>query len=215
MRQLRLLKETSHSPEEQMSARIVHSDLSDEILMECLADAMRRRLEVSPFNPSYAPGVVLQGEFLSSLTERLTAEGWQKTQRNQIDVLISPDAKVSVQVLTGGNGTGHFKCLPSSKNKRGKRSVELFKQNSGYGQQTLWKEQKQKHWIILFRSQDEQCFCELVFPVGVFGDLKTLRVEQRIVLPLIQIDKEGQTVKEVSPAQDVTEDIFLEVRPKA
>lgn len=216
MKQLRMFERDDLASEHQRSANDVHPDLSNDLLSECLFDGVRRSRDASPLNPANVPGVDLQGEFLASLTERLTPKGWRREQRGGIDLLISGDSAVSLQILTGGRGVGLYEEKPSSKNRRGKCSVEIFEKNTETQQLNLFDNAKRKHWVVLFRIQEEGCFCELVLPVGVLADGKTFNVARRVVLPPIQLDTELPVVQSAhSSAQDVPEDIVIEVRPKA
>lgn len=189
-----------------LSTKVVeHQDTRDEIAsladgltLEVLTQALRAAIVshdgTSPVGPRTWAGTNFWGEVVSQLREELLPKGWELQDDSNFALIISPCKQVQIACGRGAKGTGSFELAanPTTRSKRGPRTIAAIHANSCRGQHTfdfIGEPHVGATWFLLYERKGHWVFAELSLP-GSFCAVNG-RPDgwiMRIPLPPISVD---------------------------
>lgn len=174
------------------------ASLADGLSLEILVRTLRSAVIAYDGTSSLAPPTTAGTNFWSAavghLREELIPLGWERCDKANFPVIISPCEEVRIACGRGLNGTGNPDpdVNPTTRSKKGPRTIAAIHANSHRGQPSfafIEPPKKSKTWFLLYERDNDRVYAELSLP-GSFSDVNC-RPDgwiERIPLPPISVD---------------------------
>lgn len=189
-------------------AQLIRVGVTEQILLRSLWAGASRYAECTLNHPVTAPRFYCWSETVTGLADELTPNGWERIDRKNLPVLLSPDRSIGLIVSSGDERTGNPLLEPSKINS-GPKTTELIVSNRvrqlqmmGAGFDVYSKEEtvEWETWVFLYYRDPIQRVMksELSRPVGFTGSMQATKWDDRWILPSLPLDPEVQNLPEES-----------------
>jgi hypothetical protein len=193
--------------------RLSELGLTEEVLLEAARSWHLAWTNFTIDHPPAGVGISAWTESFGVLRRQLASSGWQRSDRANYSLIVSPDGTVAINVASGDSGTGLVGCTPSNKARRGVSTADAVSANRQQLELDLpvpdlphtRGEDGPMTWFLLLYRSDTEIRAELSLPAGI-SDGRVTRWQERIILSSISLD-DGLT--EVPPEGP---DLVLDVR---
>lgn len=183
--------------------RLRELGLTKDILLQAVSAGQLAHMSCTENHPPLMRGVYAWGETVRSLREQLAPAGWQRSDANNFSIVVNPGHTVSIAVATGDEETGSEHGNPSTRSKKGPRTVSAVQENSL--QMPLFPvevpidldpEQVGLTYFLLVRRDGSRVHSELSLPTSIVeGRVKGW--SERILLDDVELD--GSPIEFNSP----------------
>lgn len=196
----------------------LHPSLGMELLLEANKRGFEQRLEMTPAHPPTGPGTVHWIHFVGALRSILTSEGWSIQNRNNCPLILSPDRRLAIMVMTGNADTGKEHGDPTNQADKGPVLDASVRNNAQYDlfeadalDELENNDGSTQLWVLLYhveldKNGPRDIRTELSFPSN-FGQKKITEWGQRIILK--NMDPRNKEVQ-VPPKPDMPIDFDIE-----
>lgn len=188
--------------------RLAALGLAEAPLREAAMQAYLAVTRLTPHHPRIARGLAPWMEAIAALRDQLCHLGWQKSDFDNHELVVDPEGKTAIAVMTGDEGTGLAEANPSNRCPKGAKTVEAIYSNN---QVDLFPELLPPArragcatWALLYRIDSDALRCELSLPSEIGGDGKIKRWKERILLTPIPLDAAD------APPQPIQSSLFPE-----
>ena len=210
-----------HDDPEDAERRLRELRLTAEILLEAIRAGEAARQNCGSLVPRWFPGSSASANTTRSLREQLIPLRWEMNEDGGYSRTISPD-RVAIVVATGNAGTGTASSPSSTKYPKGPATVEAVEANLlqlefelGGLSQLLSQEAPavavDQLWILLVARVGREVRGELSRPEGFDATGRVTVWTERIILPPISLDGEGDEGRLPEPGPDFDVDVVRRV----
>lgn len=180
-----------------INSRLDNMSLNLQDIIQLSLDALLVRTECTNYNTKGAPGYLQWDAMVRRLRECFCFKHWEKYEDNGVEGIFNKNKKIKLIPSSGNAGTGIKTLIPSNKNPKGFKTIELINNstqgNLFTGYNTQIDDDNSKLYILLYYSNNKELRLEVSKPSYINKSGIIEAWEERIIIPPILLD--GVSIK--------------------
>ncbi len=184
-----------------VAKRLQELGLSQDLLVNAVNAGYQARSNCMDIDPKMFPGLTMWAITTRDLRLNLLPKKWRQKDDANLSLIVSPDGRIAIGVATGDDGTGIADLIPSTKSRKGPRTMDAVAANNRQLELEFtfpdgWKPSFPSDakggdcatWLLLIHCDASSVRAELSHPLSFDDNNHVNGWRERILLPTTNIE---------------------------
>jgi hypothetical protein len=207
-----------YAEEPNVKERLIQLNLTESDLQDAVKQGYIFRTKLTSNHPRIFYGSAPQAEIVASLREALLRLGWEKSNKDNYELVIDAIQNMSIAVATGDEFTGCQHATPSNKCPKKTNTIKAINTNNNLDLIDIFVDSMPvfpvnndsfSTWLLLFHFAKNEIRCELSLPTEIGNDGRIKGWKERIILAPISLDEPPIEIRPIE-----SQDIEIEIKRK-